>query len=236
MSNVPEFDQTAGATGVFLPLAVANPVSGRLMPAPPQSRVAAHSAVGICSSALMLIGDKAITDFNEATDRARLCRQFYAEVAEDLLVGEDWGFASQRVQQLTPVGEMEHILWDYKFCYELPSDCLRVRETSLDIQTHGEGQRWAIEGRRLVADDSPVAIRYTGRKAEGDWPPFFVTAVIYELAARLAYPLTQKPALAQQQAQLAELKLRAARAKDGQQHSPRKVITTALTQVRLLCG
>jgi hypothetical protein len=223
---------SGGAASPFIPLAINAPVSGRVAPGPP-ARVAPHDPVSICSSALMLLGDRGIQSLDEATDRARVCQRFYLDVVEDLLIGEDWGFASRRVQQLPMVTELEHVLWDYKFGYELPADCLRVRETSLDVQTHGDGDRWAIEGKLLVADDSPVAIRYTARIPEGYWPPSFVTAVTYELAARLAYPITQKPALAQQQAQLAELKLRSARAKDGQQHSPRRIITTALVQPRV---
>src|SRR5262245_37311488 len=220
-------DQPGGVPSPFVPLAINAPVTGRVGAGPP-ARVAPHDPTGLCSSALMLLGDRPIQSLDEATDRARTCKQFYLDVVEDLLIGNDWGFASRRVQQLPQLNEQEHLLWDYKFAFEIPADCLRVRETSVDIQTHGDGDRWAVEGKMLVADEAPMAIRYTARLPEGYWPPSFATAVIYELAARLAYAITQKPGLAQQFAQLAELKLRAARAKDGQQHSPRRIITTAL--------
>ena len=60
----------------------------------------------------------------------------------------------------------------------------------------------------------------------------FATTLVFELASRLAYPITGKPSLAEGLGQSAVARMKVAKALDGQEGAPKRTWTTALTEVR----
>jgi hypothetical protein len=56
----------------------------------------ATSEVDVCNTALALLGGKPIVALGEASDRARLCTQFYPKARDYVLKAHKWSFAIQR--------------------------------------------------------------------------------------------------------------------------------------------
>lgn len=188
----------------------------------------ATSDVEICSAALTLLGDEPITALSDDTARARLAARHYPEVRDEILAAHPWNCALRRASlaQLAAAPA-----WGYAYAYQLPTDpyCLRVLETEDDEVK----EPWTIEGRTLLTDAGSVNLRYIARVEDvTDWPPLLASAVVYALAAKLAYPVTGKASLADAMLKRAELELRRAKAMDGQEGSPRTYRSTALTEVR----
>jgi hypothetical protein len=188
--------------------------------------------IPLVNRALTLLGDALIEDLSEDSFRATLVQQHYEPLVQELLQAHDWNFASKRVANLPALADPPAWGLDFTAAFQLPADCLRVRATSADRAEGGEGSDWQVEGLTIVTWGTPLSIRYTARVPEGTWRPAFATAVVYELAARLAYPITQKPNSVELYVKLAERKLAVAKALDGQEMSPRRYITGALTDVR----
>lgn len=189
------------------------------------------AAVPVVNRALVtLLGDKPIADLAEDSTRAIVCATEYEPLVSELFEGHDWNFASLRVASLAPL--LDGPLWDYAYAFQLPADCVRVRATSEDRAEGGDGSRWQVEGRTLVADVSTISLRYTARVPEGHWRAAFATAVAYALAARIALAITGKASVKELYEKLAPRQLALAKALDGQEGSPRRYITDALTRDR----
>lgn len=186
---------------------------------------------GVCNRALALLGDQPISDLTDDSNRAVLCSQEYEPLVQELLQNHDWNFASVRVANLAQLADPP--LWGANaFAFQLPANCLRVRATSVDRAEGGDGVDWQVEGLTITCFESVLSIRYTARVLEGIWRPAFATAVVYELAARLAYPITAKPSVAELYDKLARGRLSLAKALDGQEGAPRRYVTEALTRDR----
>src|SRR5918999_1562297 len=126
----------------------------------------AESEVQICSDALGVLGLDAITSLNDDTKRARVCKRQYPRVRDAILRAHPWNCATFRQvlaqSAATPA-------FGYSYAHTLPTDpaCLRALATDLDREEGGAGDEWRLEivnGLRvLVADVSPVRLRFTGR-------------------------------------------------------------------------
>ena len=191
--------------------------------------------MGISNRALALVGANMIIAHDEDSTPAKLCANEYQACVDDLLHQHDWNFASRRATTLATLVVAPG--WGYAYAFQLPAGpgepqpyCLRVRETSEDAA--GLRGRWQVEGRTLVADVPTLSIRYTARVEALIFPPAFATTIAFELAARLAYPLTGKPSLAEGLGASAARRLAVAKALDGQEGASRRTTTTALTEVR----
>lgn len=185
----------------------------------------------VVNRALGQLGEKPIEDFSDDSDKAGLSEREYERMVVGFFEQHDWNFASVRVASLPPLANAPP--WGPVYAFQLPADCVRVRVTSLDRAEGGEGDPgWQIEGRTLVADESTVSLRYTKRVLEGEWPALFEDAVMFALAARLAFGITTKTALAEGLEKKAARALALAKAVDGQTGSPRRYISDVLTRER----
>jgi hypothetical protein len=59
---------------------------------------AGDTGVSICSDALMLLGAKAITSFNDGTDEVSVCDRLYPDIRDSALVMYPWTFGMKKVQ------------------------------------------------------------------------------------------------------------------------------------------
>jgi hypothetical protein len=92
---------------------------------------------------------------------------------------------------------------------------------------------YQIVNRQLHSDAEEVVLRYLFRPSEGDFPPFFVSALVARLAAEFCLPLTENSTRAERLIALADDELRLARLVDSQQATPGKVEDFTLIQARL---
>jgi hypothetical protein len=158
------------------------------------------SVVSICNLALSNIGKDNIETLNEPSAQARACRQFYDHVRDMLLQSYPWRFAGKTLS-LAQITNTKLGRW--KYAYQRPTDCLKVRwvrpEYSVDEpgpQTTQEELSYphGIEGDTIYCNLSPAFLRYTARVTDPvRFPPLFVEALSWHLATRIAMPLTREP-------------------------------------------
>lgn len=178
--------------------------------------MASNSETDICSSALLKIGQEAITSLSDNTPRARACSIAYNKVRDQLLRSHPWNFAVQRVE----LGEIdEDPEYDYAHQFELPVDCLRVLDTDLS-----EGEAWEIEGTRLMCNSSSVKILYIKQiTTVADFDQNFAEVLSWAIAKDIAYALTGSLEVVQYATQGYTQALREARSFNAQESSPQRV-------------
>ncbi|SCM79743.1 conserved hypothetical protein [uncultured Pleomorphomonas sp.] len=160
------------------------------------------STVSICNLALGHLGADKIDALSEASTEARACNRFYGQTLDALLAaGPPWRFARQEAV-LAEVSGVAAGRWAH--AYALPVDLLRVRAVRPadgalagvllpgDLRGAEDGYPYELFGDRLLTDLSPAALRYIRRVDDpSKFPPLFVEALSWHLAARLAMPLTR---------------------------------------------
>jgi hypothetical protein len=157
---------------------------------------AGDSAVSICSDALILLGAKPISSFNDGTDEANTSDRLYPNVRDMTLSMYPWSFSykKQKLARLvgTPVNE-----WRYQ--YQMPGDRLAVpravfRSTSIGARPFKD---WEILGDQLYTNEETIVIDYPYQTPEFAMPQYFVQLLKYMMAWHLAYPITEQEAKTQ---------------------------------------
>ena len=152
---------------------------------------AGDTAVAICSDALILLGAKPISSFNDGTDEANSCDRLYPDVRDMTLSMYPWSFAYKktRLSRLltTPTTE-----WKYE--YQMPGD--RLGNPRAVFETANAYARpvklWEIQGDKLLTNYEDVYIDYPYQTPEYAMPQYFVQLLKYMMAWHLAYPITEQ--------------------------------------------
>ncbi|PLC03426.1 hypothetical protein CY658_21665 [Variovorax sp. RO1] len=155
------------------------------------------SAVSICNIALAQLGANPIHSLNDAGTEAALCNTFYEQLVRAYLDKHPWNFAIRRIE-LPP--DVETPLYQYKYQFTLPADCLRILTVDGD-------QKYNAEGRRIVTNKSTCFLKYVAEVTDtSQWSQGFIEVLTAAMTLRLAYPITKSAdqvSLAQQNLQLA---------------------------------
>jgi hypothetical protein len=188
----------------------------------------ATSDTSICNSALIKLGAEPISSLDDATKEARLCKLQYPILRDELLRSHPWNFAIARKQlaKTLILGEFE---FDNQFA--LPSDCLRIWKTDLNLDGGGKSEeRWAVEtdavtqGRVLVTNASAVKIKYIKKITDVSlFDANFSESLSFKIAADIAYSLVQSITLQQQMNILYERSLAVSRSFDAQEGSVEQI-------------
>lgn len=177
----------------------------------------ATTEASICNRALLRVGiNKTIDALTDSTAEAQACNILYEQVRDELLQRVPWPFATQR-EELVVITDGERNGWD--FAYALPSDCLQVRgiwsgarrprvESRVRFATeYSASQRILLCDLEATASD-PVELTYTVRVEDPTrFPPLFVSALAYALAAELAMALPVKEGTSQRMLAMLEVEL-----------------------------
>jgi hypothetical protein len=176
----------------------------------------ATTDVDICNRALSRLGTRAtIAALDENSTEARTASIWYAATRDTLLRAHDWNFARRRVflarQGTAPTG--------WRFRYALPADCVRLLRLA-SATPEADAARFEVAGDaagRFVLCDEPAAEAiYTARVDDPNLHDAgFASALVDQLAAHIAYPITQKTETAVRLAQLARATLADAMAADA---------------------
>jgi hypothetical protein len=152
---------------------------------------AGDTSVSICSDALILLGAKPISSFNDGTDEANAADRLYPDVRDSVLMMYPWSFSykKQQISRLitTPVNE-----WAYEF--QLPGDRLgnpRAVFTSASIRARPITE-WEILGDKLLCNELTIYIDYPYQTPEYAMPQYFVQLLKYMMAWHLAYVITEQ--------------------------------------------
>ena len=190
------------------------------------------SVVNICNSALNLIGASTISALTEDTKNARLCNQRYEPVRNRVFRGHNWNCLIKRVQlaanSTDPVVE-------YAKSYALPSDCLRVLKihngTTDSIASNLD---YKIEQRNIVTDQTTVYLVYIALDEDpNNYDTYLREAISHQLAADLAYAITNNATLANNYMTRADERLREARFIDATENSLGTIESNEFTDARL---
>jgi len=173
-------------------------------------------ALDICNSALIKLGVTPISDLDEDTKEARLCRIQYPIIRNATLRSAPWGFATRR-KLLTPVDPMPLEFIDGgEFVFLQPVDCVKV------WKLWGQPNvRFRVEGRYIIADDSSINLYYVSKATpEDNYDDMFSETVANRLAADLCYALVGSTTLKQGLEATADNWVREARSYNSQEGTP----------------
>ena len=190
------------------------------------------SAVDIANSALNLLGASTISAFTDDSKNARLINQRYEPVRNRVFRSHAWNCLHKRVQlaqnSTAPVVEYSH-------AYALPSDCLRVLKihngTTDSIASTID---YKLEGRNIVTDEGTVFIIYIALDTDpNNYDTYLQESISHQLAADLAYAVTNNATLADKYMTRADERLREARFIDATENSLGTIESSEFTDARL---
>lgn len=183
--------------------------------------MAVASDVEIMNSALIKLGAERIITRTDENKRARLCDEQYDKIRDDVLRAHPWKFAVRRVE-LTPISPKPDNYGDYSNVFNLPSDCIRL----LELVNCNINEVWDTEDRYLLANYTPVTIRYISRVSNvSKFDDNFCEVLAWHLAADIAYALTGNQEVADGAKIKAERALSQARSFNAQQGSVKRFVS-----------
>tara|TARA_R110000803_G_scaffold192825_1_gene255716 strand:+ start:298 stop:876 length:579 start_codon:yes stop_codon:yes gene_type:complete len=190
------------------------------------------SVVDICNSALNLLGASTISALTDDSKNARLCNQRYEPVRNRVFRGHAWNCLHKRVQlaqnSTAPVVE-------YSNAYALPADCLRVLKIhNGTTDSIASALDYKLEGRNIVTDEGTVYLIYIALETDpNNYDTYLQESISHQLAADLAYAITNNATLANQYMTRADERLREARFVDATENSLGTIESSEFTDARL---
>ena len=190
------------------------------------------SAVDIANSALNLLGASTISAFTDDSKNARLVNQRYEPVRNRVFRSHAWNCLHKRVQlaqnSTAPVVE-------YTYAYALPSDCLRVLKVhNGSTDSIKSDIDYKLEGRNIVTNEGTVYIIYIAIDTDpNNYDTYLQESISHQLAADLAYAVTNNATLADKYMVRADERLREARFIDATENSLGTIESSEFTDARL---
>jgi hypothetical protein len=152
---------------------------------------AGDTGVSICSDALLLIGAKAISSFNDGTDESSVCDRLYPDIRDSTLSMYPWSFSMKKVQ-LAQLITTPTTVWRYE--YQLPGDKLSNPRAVYNSANPGSPVQkdWEIQGDKLLTNLTSVFIDYQFSVPEYAMPQYFVQLMKYMVAWHIAETITEQ--------------------------------------------
>jgi len=182
----------------------------------------ANTPIKICSRASLLIGGDVIQSFSDGTAEASVCDAMYEDVARSALTNSRWRFATDQ-SVLNRLAEEPTGRWTA--AYQLPSELIMLSAVTINEVPI----KYDVYGSKVYCNESETSeliADYVFRADESTWPPYFVTAVEYMMAAVLSVSVARDSQLASLMEQKADLQMRQARRLHSQQQTTRKLNTS----------
>ena len=190
------------------------------------------STVDICNSALNLLGASTISALTDDSKNARLCNQRYEPVRNRVFRAHAWNCLHKRVQlaqnSTAPVVE-------YSNAYALPSDCLRVLKVhNGTTDSIASSIDYKLEGRNIVTDEGTIYLIYIALITDpNEYDSYLQESISHQLAADIAYAVTNNATLANNYMARADERLREARFIDATENSLGTIESNEFTDARL---
>lgn len=137
--------------------------------------------IEICSNALLFLGHKPISSFDEPGAGALLAKNLWEPTYRNFLSINPWTFSKKYVDLNLIVGAPTNPNWQFQF--QLPSDYIRVRGTIPNTD-------YEIYEDRIFTNDNKLGLEYFYMVREELLPPYAVRALEYNMAAVMSVPLT----------------------------------------------
>ena len=190
------------------------------------------SVVNMCNSALNLLGASTISALTDDTKNARLCNQRYEPVRNRVFRSHAWNCLHKRVQlaqnSTAPVIE-------YTYAYALPSDCLRVLKVhNGTTDSIASAIDYKLEGRNIVTDEGTVYLIYIALVTDpNEYDVYLQESISHQLAADIAYAVTNNATLANNYMTRADERLREARFIDATENALGTIESNEFVDARL---
>lgn len=185
----------------------------------------ATSETQICNIVLGRLGTQRILSLNDNLPNARLCKEQYSEIRDDLLRSHYWKFSVKR-QNLNP--DVTAPVNGFDYFYTLPADCLRIISPQLD-----QGYEWNRESNKLAANVETIELEYVSKVTDvTKFDDSFVECLILKLCAELAYAVTKNASLQANWESKFQQKIKEARSFSAQEASKDRVITDVWMRAR----
>ena len=179
----------------------------------------ADSKFDICSRALVLVSANTITSFNDNNTESKVANQLYESTLKNLLTRCRWRFATKQ-QQLSRDTTAPTARYDAK--YPLPADALVINTVTISeyVITY---DRYENELYCDATSTDIVVADYTFRPNEADFPPYFTSALVFELASLFAGAIARNDSLSQLYQSRAVVAMAQAKSQDSQAQTTRRV-------------
>lgn len=158
------------------------------------------TTVDICNLALDRIGGKELRGISDLTvsdtssEELRACARSYNIALEEILSKVDWNEASAYAD-LTPATPPVGAMSRWSNAYNLPSDCLLLRE----VLNSTEGGDYERVGRMILTNLDSLQIRYTKKLTDiTQWSVMLRECVVVKLAIKLCKKLGASRTLQEQ--------------------------------------
>ena len=181
----------------------------------------------IANMALGRLGANRISSFDQNSTEARLIREHYEQCVAECLEDHQWNFADAAAA-LSADGVRARP--DFAYSYTRPRDCIAPRWL-MDAQGCRYLGGYRHSKSKICTDLEGAWLAYTYRAPESLWSPMFGAAVMHLLTSRLAMPLTEVEAKADEEFKLHTIALARARSRNSQQDSPERFDTSVLLAV-----
>lgn len=197
----------------------------------------ASSDTEVCNIALKRLGVGLIVNLNDGSDQASALNAIYSSTRDRLLRELSWNFAQFRKTLLPDPTKAP--VFGYTYAYPLPAKplCLKVNETDppdavYDIENSMDSGG-NITGKCLVTEEAQISIRFTGQVTDvSQWDASFVEAMASDLAAQVAYALTESETKARDMAKWASDALSHAQTVNSQEGSTKLADNNVLVDIR----
>jgi hypothetical protein len=152
---------------------------------------AGDTGITICSDALLMLGAKAISSFNDGTDESSVCDRLYPDIRDSTLMMYPWSFSFKKIQ-LSRLITAPGSVW--KYAYQLPGDRLGNPRAVYDTAAVGGTPRkeWEIQGDQILTNLESVYIDYQYSVGEFAMPQYFIQLLKYQVAWHIAEPITEQ--------------------------------------------
>lgn len=170
----------------------------------------APSRIDIISTALVQVGHSPVTDLTD--DIGNAARLIYNQTVRHFLSVHYWRFAADEAElsQLADTGDITE--WDY--AYTKPGDML----VPIGLTSFAPYEIYKDKVYTNESDD--VRMQYIAEVSEGYFPPYFVNALVDELAYRYAMAIADNSQRASMLYPAAIRSLQIAKGKDSQAGQP----------------
>lgn len=157
----------------------------------------------LCSEAMELLGHTPFTTFESTDDKHhKTAERLWPTVRDKILARHPWNCAIKRVLLATPDGTAPVFDWSYRF--PLPADWLRTLSVGTDLCK----PRYRIEGGFILIDAIEVPLRYIAKITDTTkYEPHLTEAMVYAMAARMAYQVTGSTSKSDEMQAMAERKV-----------------------------
>ena len=179
------------------------------------------SKFDICSRALVLVGANTVASFTENTTESKVSGQLYESTLKNLLTKCRWRFAAKQ-QQLSRDTAEPTARFDAK--YPLPADALIINTITISDNVI-KYDRYENDIYCDATTSDIVVADYTFRPNEADFPPYFTSALVFELASLFAGAIARNDSLSQLYQNRAIVQMAQAKSQDSQAQTSRKVDT-----------